>query len=129
MPDIGVVRRRDSDRIETIDAIYVDDRAGELQWALVNTGLFGAGPATSRSLWRLRRTVPEAVRQQPVKDAPVRARPAPVKTIPDPLRGAAGGTARRNYQDPPGSVSSPGGPGQMPWHPTGSRPRCRCKDS
>jgi uncharacterized protein (TIGR02271 family) len=49
MVDIDTVRSwqgrtmvdRDGDRIGTIDAIYVDDRSGEPEWALVNTGLFG----------------------------------------------------------------------------------------
>jgi PRC-barrel domain/Domain of unknown function (DUF2382) len=33
---------RDSGRIGTIDAIYLDDQTGQPEWALVNTGLFGA---------------------------------------------------------------------------------------
>ena len=49
MPDIDTVRTwqgrtlvdRDGDRIGTIDAIYLDDRTGQPEWALVNTGLFG----------------------------------------------------------------------------------------
>jgi uncharacterized protein (TIGR02271 family) len=32
---------RDGDRIGSIDDIYVDDRTGQPEWALVNTGLFG----------------------------------------------------------------------------------------
>ena len=32
---------RDGGRIGTIDAIYLDDRTGQPEWALVNTGLFG----------------------------------------------------------------------------------------
>jgi hypothetical protein len=32
---------RDGSRIGTIDAIYLDDGTGQLEWALVNTGLFG----------------------------------------------------------------------------------------
>ena len=32
---------RDSGRIGTIDAIYLDDRTGRPEWALVDTGLFG----------------------------------------------------------------------------------------
>jgi hypothetical protein len=32
---------REGGRIGTIDAIYLDDRTGEPEWALVNTGLFG----------------------------------------------------------------------------------------
>jgi PRC-barrel domain len=32
---------RDNGRIGTIDAIYLDDRTGQPEWALVNTGLFG----------------------------------------------------------------------------------------
>jgi uncharacterized protein (TIGR02271 family) len=32
---------RDGSRIGTIDAIYLDDRTGQPEWALVNTGLFG----------------------------------------------------------------------------------------
>jgi uncharacterized protein (TIGR02271 family) len=50
MPDIDTVRGwqgatlvdRDGDKVGTIDAIYVDDQSGEPEWALVNTGLFGA---------------------------------------------------------------------------------------
>jgi uncharacterized protein (TIGR02271 family) len=50
MPDIDTVRSwqgrtmvdGDGDRVGTIDAIYVDDQTGEPEWALVNTGLFGA---------------------------------------------------------------------------------------
>jgi uncharacterized protein YrrD len=49
MPDIETIRTwegrtlldRDSGRIGTIDAIYLDDRTGQPEWALVNTGLFG----------------------------------------------------------------------------------------
>ena len=49
MPDIETVRTwegrtlvdRDGGRIGTIDAIYLDDRTGQPEWALVNTGLFG----------------------------------------------------------------------------------------
>jgi uncharacterized protein (TIGR02271 family) len=49
MPDIDTVRTwegrtmvdRDGGRIGTINAIYLDDRTGEPEWALVNTGLFG----------------------------------------------------------------------------------------
>jgi uncharacterized protein (TIGR02271 family) len=50
MPDIDTVRSwqgrtmvdGDGDRVGTIDSIYVDDQTGEPEWALVNTGLFGA---------------------------------------------------------------------------------------
>jgi uncharacterized protein (TIGR02271 family) len=50
MPDIDTVRSwqgrtmvdDDGDRVGTIDSIYVDDQTGEPEWALVNTGLFGA---------------------------------------------------------------------------------------
>jgi Domain of unknown function (DUF2382)/PRC-barrel domain len=50
MPDLDTVGTwqgrtlldRDSGRIGTIDAIYLDDRTGQPEWALVNTGLFGA---------------------------------------------------------------------------------------
>jgi uncharacterized protein (TIGR02271 family) len=50
MPDIDTVRGwqgrtlidRGGDRIGTIDAIYLDDQTGQPEWALVNTGLFGA---------------------------------------------------------------------------------------
>jgi uncharacterized protein (TIGR02271 family) len=49
MPDIDTVRTwqgrtmvdRDGNRIGSIDAIYLDDRTGQPEWALVNTGLFG----------------------------------------------------------------------------------------
>jgi uncharacterized protein YrrD len=49
MPDIDTVRSwrgktmvdRDGDRVGTIDDIYADDRTGQPEWALVNTGLFG----------------------------------------------------------------------------------------
>ena len=49
MPDSETVRTwqgrtlldRDGSRIGTIDAIYLDDRTGQPEWALVNTGLFG----------------------------------------------------------------------------------------
>jgi uncharacterized protein (TIGR02271 family) len=50
MVDIDTVRSwqgrtmvdRDGDKIGTIDAIYLDDQTGQPEWALVNTGLFGA---------------------------------------------------------------------------------------
>jgi uncharacterized protein (TIGR02271 family) len=50
MVDVNTVRSwqgatmvdRDGDKVGTIDAIYVDDQTGEPEWALVNTGLFGA---------------------------------------------------------------------------------------
>jgi uncharacterized protein (TIGR02271 family) len=49
MPDIDIVRSwqgatmvdRDGDRVGTIEDIYADDRTGQPEWALVNTGLFG----------------------------------------------------------------------------------------
>jgi uncharacterized protein (TIGR02271 family) len=49
MPDLETVGTwqgrtlldRDSSRIGTIDAIYLDDQTGQPEWALVNTGLFG----------------------------------------------------------------------------------------
>jgi hypothetical protein len=49
MADIETIRTwegrtlldRDGGRIGIIDAIYLDDRTGEPEWALVNTGLFG----------------------------------------------------------------------------------------
>ena len=49
MPDIEIIRTwegrplldRDGGRIGTIDAIYLDDRTAQPEWALVNTGLFG----------------------------------------------------------------------------------------
>jgi len=49
MADIETIRTwegrtlldRDGGRIGTIDAVYLDDRTGEPEWALVNTGLFG----------------------------------------------------------------------------------------
>ncbi|HWD42332.1 MAG TPA: PRC-barrel domain-containing protein [Actinomycetota bacterium] len=49
MPDIETIGTwegralldRDGGRIGIIDAIYLDDRTGEPEWALVDTGLFG----------------------------------------------------------------------------------------
>jgi Domain of unknown function (DUF2382)/PRC-barrel domain len=49
MPDINTVRAwegrtmvdRDGDPVGSINAIYSDDRTGQPEWALVNTGLFG----------------------------------------------------------------------------------------
>jgi uncharacterized protein (TIGR02271 family) len=49
MPDIDTIRTwegrtlldRDGGRIGTIEAIYLDDRTGQPEWVLVNTGLFG----------------------------------------------------------------------------------------
>ena len=49
MPDIDIIRGwegrtlvdRDGGRVGSIDAIYLDDRTGQPEWALVNTGLFG----------------------------------------------------------------------------------------
>jgi uncharacterized protein (TIGR02271 family) len=49
MPDIDTVRSwegrtlvdRDGTPVGSIDAIYLDDRTGQPEWALVNTGLFG----------------------------------------------------------------------------------------
>jgi uncharacterized protein (TIGR02271 family) len=49
MPDLDTVRTwegrtmvdRDGNRIGPIEAIYLDDRTGQPEWALVNTGLFG----------------------------------------------------------------------------------------
>src|ERR671911_3209120 len=80
MPDIDTVRTwqgrilvdRDGDRIGSIDAIYLDDRTGQPEWALVNTGLFG----TKASFVPLAQATPagEEVRvpydKQLVKDAP-----------------------------------------------------------
>jgi uncharacterized protein (TIGR02271 family) len=80
MPDIDTVRTwqgrimvdRDGGRIGPIDAIYLDDRTGEPEWALVNTGLFG----TKASFVPLAQTTEDdrEVRvpydKQLVKDAP-----------------------------------------------------------
>src|SRR5215218_9824555 len=80
MPDIDTVRGwqgrtlvdRDGDRIGSIDAIYLDDRTGEPEWALVTTGLFG----TKASFVPLAQATPtgDQVRvpydKQLVKDAP-----------------------------------------------------------
>jgi uncharacterized protein (TIGR02271 family) len=80
MPDIDTVRTwqgralvdRDGDRIGAIDAIYLDDRTGQPEWALVNTGLFG----TKASFVPLTQATPtdHDVRvpydKQLVKDAP-----------------------------------------------------------
>jgi uncharacterized protein (TIGR02271 family) len=80
MPDLDTVRTwqgrtlvdRDGDRIGSIDAIYLDDRTGQPEWALVNTGLFG----TKTSFVPLAQATQtaEEVRvpydQQLVKDAP-----------------------------------------------------------
>jgi uncharacterized protein (TIGR02271 family) len=49
MPDLDTVRSwhgrtlvdRDGGRIGPIEAIYLDDRTGQPEWGLVNTGLFG----------------------------------------------------------------------------------------
>jgi uncharacterized protein (TIGR02271 family) len=49
MPDLDTIRGwegrtlvdRDGGRVGSIDAIYLDDRTGQPEWALVNTGLFG----------------------------------------------------------------------------------------
>src|SRR3712207_5524735 len=49
MPDLDTIRSwqgatmvdPDSDKIGTIESIYVDDQTGQPEWALVNTGLFG----------------------------------------------------------------------------------------
>jgi uncharacterized protein (TIGR02271 family) len=49
MPNIDTVRSwqgatlvdRDGDKVGTVESIYLDDRTGEPEWALVNTGLFG----------------------------------------------------------------------------------------
>jgi hypothetical protein len=49
MPDINTVRAwegrtlvdRDGNPVGSINAIYLDDRTGQPEWALVNTGLFG----------------------------------------------------------------------------------------
>jgi uncharacterized protein (TIGR02271 family) len=50
MPDLDTVRSwqgatmvgPDGDKIGTVESIYVDDQTGQPEWALVNTGLFGA---------------------------------------------------------------------------------------
>jgi uncharacterized protein (TIGR02271 family) len=50
MPDLDTARAwqdqimvdTDGDKIGTIESIYVDDQTGQPEWALVNTGLFGA---------------------------------------------------------------------------------------
>ena len=80
MPDIETIRTwegrtlidRDGGRIGTIDAIYLDDRTGQAEWALVNTGLFG----TKSSFVPLTQTfqsdndVVSPYDKQLVKDAP-----------------------------------------------------------
>jgi uncharacterized protein (TIGR02271 family) len=63
---------RDGDRIGTIDAIYLDDRTGQPEWALVNTGLFGTR-STFVPLARAEeagRDVQVPYDKQLVKDAP-----------------------------------------------------------
>jgi uncharacterized protein (TIGR02271 family) len=80
MPDLDTVRSweartmvdRDGGRIGPIEAIYLDDRTGQPEWALVNTGLFG----TKSSFVPLAQATPadQDVRvpydKQLVKDAP-----------------------------------------------------------
>jgi uncharacterized protein (TIGR02271 family) len=63
---------RDGDRIGSIDDIYADDRTGQPEWALVNTGLFGTrstfvplAQATERN-----GDVQVPYQKQLVKDAP-----------------------------------------------------------
>ena len=80
MPDVDTVRNwqgstmvdRDGDRIGDIDAIYVDDQTGEPEWALVNTGRFGARstfvPIAQASAYGDQVQVP--YEKQLIKDAP-----------------------------------------------------------
>ncbi len=68
MPDIDTIRSwqgatmvdPDGDKIGTIESIYVDDQTGQPEWALVNTGLFGA----SRPLFPSPRRPPPAIRSR-----------------------------------------------------------------
>jgi uncharacterized protein (TIGR02271 family) len=80
MPDIDTVRTwegrtlldRDGNRIGPIEAIYLDDRTGEPEWALVNTGLFGT-KSTFVPLAQATQTGEEVAvpyDKQLVKDAP-----------------------------------------------------------
>ena len=80
MPDMDTVRTwegrtmvdRDMGRIGSIEAIYLDDRTGQPEWALVNTGLFGTKssfvPLTQATLTGDDVRVPYD--KQLVKDAP-----------------------------------------------------------
>ena len=80
MPDIEAVETwqgrtlldRDSGRIGTIDAIYLDDRTGEPEWALVNTGLFGTKSSfvPLAQAFQSDREVVVPYDKQLVKDAP-----------------------------------------------------------
>jgi hypothetical protein len=89
MPDTETVRTwqgrtlldRDGSRIGTIDAIYLDDRTGEPEWALVNTGLFGtkASFVPLAQAFQSDNDVLVPYDKQLVRDAPKgRCRPAPV---------------------------------------------------
>jgi uncharacterized protein (TIGR02271 family) len=80
MPDIDTVRTwegrtlldRDGNRIGPIEAIYLDDRTGQPEWALVNTGLFGT-KSTFVPLAQATQTGEEVAvpyDKQLVKDAP-----------------------------------------------------------
>src|ERR687897_1449439 len=80
MPDIDTVQTwqdrtmvdRDGGRIGSIDAVYLDDRTGQPEWALVNTGLFGT-KATFVPLAQATQTGQEVrvpYDKQLVKDAP-----------------------------------------------------------
>jgi hypothetical protein len=80
MPDIDTVRAwegrtlvdRDGNRIGPIEAIYLDDRTGQPEWALVNTGLFGT-KSTFVPLAQATQTGEEVAvpyDKQLVKDAP-----------------------------------------------------------
>jgi uncharacterized protein (TIGR02271 family) len=80
MPDLDTARGwqgrtlvdRDGDRIGSIDAIYLDDRTGQPEWALVNTGLFGtkASFVPLAQATQTDRDVRVPYDKQLVKDAP-----------------------------------------------------------
>jgi hypothetical protein len=80
MPDLDTVQTwqgrtlldRDGSRVGTIDAIYLDDRTGQPEWALVNTGLFGTKSSfvPLAQAFQSDNDVVVPYDKQPVQDAP-----------------------------------------------------------
>ena len=113
---------RDSGRIGTIDAIYLDDHTGQPEWALVNTSLFGT-KSSFVPLAQATQTGNDVLvpyDKQLVKDAP---ESTPISTCPRPRSSGCGATTA-STTTPPAATSPRGGarPAETRWDGT---PRAR----
>src|SRR5829696_981535 len=132
MPDIETIRTwegrtmldRDSGRIGTIDAIYLDDQTGQPEWALVNTGLFGTKASFVPSPRPSRATTTSS---SPTTSSWSRTPPGstPTGTSRRPRNGSCGGTMASTttlLTGPSRPTGTRSGPPRWDGTPRGQRP-------